>query len=528
MAKKDRTSKKQNLSSLETRQTAEIAWLQTQWQEHPVVGMTPQRLHQLLTDAEQGNLQAQADLFCDMEERDGHIFSEMDKRKKGVNGLDWNVKPPRKNPTPQEKKIAEEVAEWIGDIKNLELVFYNALDAIGHGYSCQELEWERLGNLWLPKEFHYTIPRNFMTPHNQPNCLRINDGTIEGAEFWDFGWFIHKHQAKSGYIARSGLHRVLSWPFLFKNYGVRDVMEFLETYGLPSKIGKYQEGATQEEKLTLLRAVMSIGRNAGGIIPKGMSIEFEKATDGDTKNHFDLVDWCEKTESKVIVGGTLLSQADGKTSTNAQSNTHEIQFKAINKSDAKQLARSLSDNLIAPMMRINYPEVPRDRYPEFWFDTSDTEDMESFSNSLDKLVRVGLRIPRSWAHGKLGIPEPADDQEPVLGIVQQPSQIPNLALNTFQPNLLNSLIAANSAQLPVEEQALQLLVKDQSENAQATAEDWTKQLLAKIDAGNEEEILALLQDVYPADDEPALQEKLTRLIFAAEVMGHLSVQAEQS
>lgn len=112
--------------------------------------------------------------------------------------------------------------------------------------------------------------------------------------------------------------------------------------------------------------------------------------------------------------------------------------------------------------------------------------------------------------------------------MQQPSQLPNLALNTYQPNLLNNLIAANSAQLPVEEQALQLLLKEQSETAQTTAEDWTKQLLAKINAGNEEEVLALLQDVYPADDEPALQEKLTRLIFAAEVMGHLSVQAEQS
>jgi phage gp29-like protein len=28
---------------------------------------------------------------------------------------------------------------------------------------------------------------------------------------------------------------------------------------------------------------MSIGRNAGGIIPHGMAIDFEQATDGDTK-----------------------------------------------------------------------------------------------------------------------------------------------------------------------------------------------------------------------------------------------------
>lgn len=43
-------------------------------------------------------------------------------------------------------------------------------------------------------------------------------------------------------------------------------MEFLETYGLPSKLGRYPAGATDAEKMTLMRAVMSIGRNAGGIM----------------------------------------------------------------------------------------------------------------------------------------------------------------------------------------------------------------------------------------------------------------------
>ncbi|WP_396234748.1 DUF935 domain-containing protein [Acinetobacter baumannii] len=527
MAKKDRTSKKQDRTALETRQTAEISYLSSQWQEHPVVGMTPLRLHQLLTEAERGNLQAQADLFCDMEERDGHIFSEMDKRKKGVNKLAWGVNPP-KRASVQEKKIAEEVQEWIDDIKDFEMFLFNAMDAVGHGYSCQEIEWQRLGDIWLPKQFHFNIPRNFLTPYDRPNELRLNDGSLQGVEFRDFGWFNHLHQAKSGYISRSGLFRVLAWPFVFKNYSVRDVMEFLEIYGLPIRVGKYPSGATNEEKMTLQRAVMLIGRNAGGIIPNGMSIDFESAAQGDTSNHMHTVKYFEQIQSKVIVGGTLLSQADGKTSTNAQSKTHEIQFQALVKSDAKQLARSISENLIDYLMRVNYPDIPKDRYPEFFFDTSEIEDMEVFSNSLEKLVTVGMKIPLAWAHEKLGIPQPVDDKEPVLGLVPQQNQVPNLALNTFQPNLLNSLIAANSAQLPIEEQALQLLLKDQTETAQTTAEDWTKQLLAKIEAGNEEEVLALLQDVYPADDEPALQEKLTRLIFAAEVMGHLSVQAEQS
>ncbi|WP_336148226.1 DUF935 domain-containing protein [Acinetobacter ursingii] len=524
MAKKDKSQKQ----ALETTQTADVAWFTNQWQEHPVVGLTPARLHQLLLGAEQGSLQAQADLFADMEERDGHIFSEMDKRKKGVNGLPWGVNPPR-NASDQEKKIAEEVHEWIDEIQDFEMFLFDAMDAVGHGYSCQEIKWQRLGNLWLPESFEHQLARNFMTPINKPNELRLNDGSMEGAEFWDFGWFVHRHKAKSGYIARSGLHRVLSWPFLFKNYGIRDVMEFLEIYGLPIRIGKYPEGATAEEKMTLLRAVMSIGRNAGGVIPKGMTIDFENAANGDTDNHMALIKWCEQTQSKIIVGGTLLSQADGKTSTNAQSQTHENQFDVIVKSDAKQLARSINDSLVTHLMRLNYPNITPDRYPRFYFDLNETEDLQAFSQSISALVDNGMKIPLRWAHERTGIPMPADDKEEILQ--KQPAQVanpaPSLAANTFLPQLLTQRLAANTANIPLEDQAMQLLLNEQVKESQTVSEAWLADLVKKLQAGqNEDEVLQLLADLHPHDDEPALQEKLTQLIFACEVLGRLSVQSE--
>lgn len=527
MAKKKSQTKTQDRTALEQNQTADVAWLANQWQEHPVVGLTPTALHRLLTDAEQGNLQAQADLFCDMEERDGHIFSEMDKRKKGINGLSWGMNPP-KNANETERKIASEVTEWIDDIQDFEMVLFDAMDAAGHGYSCQPIEWHQLGSLWLPKSFEHINPRNFMTPHNQPNELRINDGSPEGADFWDFGWFIHRHKAKSGYIARSGLHRVLSWSFLFKNYGIRDVMEFLETYGLPSKIGKYPSGATEKEKMTLLRAVMSIGRNAGGIIPNGMAIDFEQATDGDTKNHFDLIKWCEQTQSKVIVGGTLLSQADGKTSTNAQSQTHEVGFEAIKKSDAKQLARSINDCLIKYLMQLNYPEIAPDRYPSFYFDTTDTEDMEVFSEALPKLVEIGFKIPRGWAHEKLGIPEPADDKEPVLEMVQPKvmqaaaSQYHSIAALNQQPDSIHPAEAsALQFQTMFEEQCQQHL---SNERMQQLAESLVSKLIQKI--SQEKDIdgaLAMLSEIYPEQDIASLQQDLEQLIFASDALGRLAV-----
>ena len=47
-----------------------------------------QRLPRILEEAERGNLEAQSDLFCDMEERDGHLYAEMSKRKRALLTLD--------------------------------------------------------------------------------------------------------------------------------------------------------------------------------------------------------------------------------------------------------------------------------------------------------------------------------------------------------------------------------------------------------------------------------------------------------
>jgi phage gp29-like protein len=55
--------------------------------------------------------------------------------RKALMGLGVN---PPKNASESERKIAEEVAEWIDDIKDFEMFLFDAMDGVGHGYSCQE------------------------------------------------------------------------------------------------------------------------------------------------------------------------------------------------------------------------------------------------------------------------------------------------------------------------------------------------------------------------------------------------------
>ncbi|STO54927.1 Mu-like phage gp29 [Canicola haemoglobinophilus] len=257
-------------------------------------------------------------------------------------------------------------------------------------------------------------PAWFMTPTEQRNSLRLRDGSVTGIELQKFGWITHIAKAKTGYLSRIGLVRTLVWPFLYKNYSARDFAEFLEIYGLPMRLGKYPEGATPTEKNTLLRAVMSIGHNAGGIIPRGMEIEFQNAADGDSSSFMAMIEWAEKSMSKAILGGTLTSQADGATSTNALGNVHNEVRSELRDADLKRLQATLTRDLIYPLYALNCKSFnDARRIPRLEFDVSESEDINSFADGLNKLVDIGFKIPAQWAHDKLQVPI-ASDNEPIL------------------------------------------------------------------------------------------------------------------
>jgi len=404
-------------------QTARLGHLSQEFATHPSRGLTPARLARILEDAEQGDITAQHDLFLDMEEKDGHIFAEMSKRKRALLTLDWDVVPPR-NASKQEEEAAAYVREVLLDIPSFEDVMLDALDAIGHGFAALEIDgWQLVGRDRLPKAIIHRPQSWFQLNQTNRNELRVRNFTPEGEALRPFGWVLHVHRAKSGYLARSGLHRILAWPYLFKNYSVRDLAEFLEIYGLPLRLGKYPPGASDQEKATLLRAVAGIGHNAAGIIPEGMSIEFEEAAKGQHDPFEAMISWCERTQSKAILGGTLTSQSDGKSSTNALGNVHNEVRHDLLVSDAAQLGATLTRDLVFPILAINKGVPDPRRLPRLVFDTREVEDLSLYADALPKLVGVGIKIPRPWAQDKLRIPEP-DEQEDVLAVPKPEMTIP--------------------------------------------------------------------------------------------------------
>lgn len=493
--------------------------------EHPAIGLTPLKVHALLTQAEAGNMNAMLALFEDMEERDLHLLAEMSKRKRTVAKLDWSIKAP-KNADANEQKYTEVISELMGIIENFEDIITDSLDAIGKGFSCHELHWVREGNVWLINDMQWHVPQRFIIdPFNQRELLLAGNGLGDDEPLWENAWLVHTHKAKSGYLVRGGLHRALVWSYVFKNYSVRDLAEFLEIYGLPLRLGTYPAGATNGEKLTLLRAVMEIGHRAAGIIPQGMMIDFKEAAKGSSDPFMDMIKWCEMSQSKAILGGTLTSQADGKSSTNALGKVHDDTRIEIRDSDAKQLAASLSRDVIGALMRINYPNISPRRYPKFVFDLAETEDIGVYSEALPKLVGIGMQIPAPWAHKRLGIPMVSGD-EPVLAVPQTTNPTTQAPLTAQLPAVAMMNQSQTDNSIPAETTAESQRMALENGLDALLSNDMLGQIGQRLTAGmveklqgfdSFEEALGYLSDNVP--DNPELLASLTQMIAISTAMG---------
>lgn len=424
---------------------AQTAELRRDFETHPVRGLTPQKMASLLETAEQGDLQVQADLAEDFEERVPHLHAELGKRKRAPMSLPFRIAPPEDRPTSWETGYAEELTQRV---KQLEVqswrerdvddtldapgivdVFFDMLDALMHGYSCIEMAWLNEGMDWTP-QLNHRHPNWFITPQINRNKLMLRttgageivrageiSEHVTGESLRRWGWITHTHRAKSGYLTRGGLVRIVSWPALYLIYSVQDFAELLRILGIPPMLGTYNRNASQDEKSALMRAVLNIGHNARGIIPEGMKVDFYQHAQLQGDHFMNMIRWAEGGISKAITGGTLTTDSQGGTKTNALGDVHQDEFWELTKSDIVQICGTLSRDMVLPLAMLNAKGRVDERRPfRFVIETNENEDLSEFGNALSKLKDTGFlhSIPVSWAHERTGIPQ-AKEGEKTLG-----------------------------------------------------------------------------------------------------------------
>lgn len=377
------------------------------YSNYPSNGLNPRRLAQIFRAADQGDVIRQMELFEEIEEKDTHIFSQLQTRKLAVTGLDWTIQPAGE--ADYDKEIADFVEAKIKAIPRFREVMLDILDAIGKGISICEIDWQpdTRGN-FIIAGIEWVHPKKLVWDYETDEMKICTEEYPSGISIPENKFVIHQYKAKSGHPARAGIIRVVAWMYLFKNYDVKDWVSFCEVFGMPLRLGKYNTAASPEDKEKLMQAIINLGTDAAGIIPETASIEFIESNKTSSADIYEkLARYCDEQTSKAIVGQTLTADSGG--GSYAQGKVHADVRHDLTVADAQSLAGTINEYIIRPLVLYNFGADAA--CPVFQFDCKDPEDLKETVEIYKTLVcDMGLRIPEEHIYKKFAIPKPEEGE----------------------------------------------------------------------------------------------------------------------
>lgn len=511
------------------------------WSEAIARDLTPPRLATLLRAAAEGDADAYLSLAEEMEELDLHYGSVLGTRKRALSGIEPRVEAASDQPRDQE--IAEAVRKLVDPLVWPDLL-EELLDGLGKGYSVVEILWDTARTPWMPSRFEHRDPRWFTYDQATRRRLLLRDeASPTGLELPPNKFIVFEPKLKTGIPIRGGLARLVAWTFMFKHYTILDWVQFVEVYGMPIRIGRYGNGASDAEQRILRQAVTSLARDAAAILPDSMRIEFQQmANAGAGWEVFErLASYLDKQVSKAVLGQTMTTDNG---SSMAQAKIHNEVRLDILRADARQISGVLNRDLVRPFVDLNFGPPPNG-YPLLLHAVMEPEDVKLLVDSLAVLVPMGMEVEASVIRDKLGLPDPppSDQRGPEVVLLHPPTSAPAVPpAGPASDPALDQTVPANAAGRATnracprcgrvhgldrahnadggELDELDALVDDELEGWRPALAPIVDPVVAAIQsAGSYEEALALLPGLTERMDTDELIRSLARATFLGRAAG---------
>lgn len=484
---------------------------------YPSDGLTPRRLARIFKAANEGDVLEQMELFEEIEEKDPHLFSQMQTRKLAVTGLDWEVQPFSDDDI--DKQVSDFITEKLKGIENLDDIFIDMLDAIGKGVSVMEIEWgiDSFGANII-KNIEYVHPKKLLWDWKTDEMKICTREFPSGIGLPKNKFVVHKYKAKSGHTSRNGILRIVSWMYLFKNYDVKDWIAFCEVFGMPLRLGKYSAAASEDDKKALMEAIYSLGSDAAGIVPDTTMIEFiESQKTTSVEIYEKLARYCDEQISKAVLGQTLSSDSGG--GSYAQGKVHNEVRHDLTVADAKALAVTIRRDIIRPLVEYNFGfDI---NIPFFIFDCQEAEDQKETVSIYKTLsCDMGLKIPESHIYKKFNIPKPEDGEK-----VLEPRTTNQ---NQMQQTIPNEELLTHSLKQDggTEQEQIDAIATEALKHAESAFQEMMNPILNIIDTADDLETLrealkdeTKIEKLYEEMDSKELEDLLHQAIYLSELIG---------
>lgn len=275
------------------------------------------------------------------------------------------------------------------------------IDSLEFEHLLEEIIWSRFWGITLD-EFYFTpvfgfnsIPRKHIRPLEKVVVRQQydNDGISYENDTMVIQW---------GRDDDLGLLLKIAPYVIYKRGGFGDWAQFVEIFGMPQRIGKYNS-MDEQSRLLLIRAFENQGAAPYMVVPKESEVEttmMSSNINGALYNDFRNA--CNEEILITILGQTMTTRDGASLS---QSRVHLAVQEKKHRSDRRFVIRELNEFFLPLLERRGYP-VSGGR-----FSFVDHKD-ELTTDEVIKLSQV-MNIPVSWVRTSRGIPEPKGD-EPVL------------------------------------------------------------------------------------------------------------------
>lgn len=412
-------------------------------------GITPQAITAVMREADHGTMWRYADLLDEIRQGDPHLHGDLAKRELTVAGASYELRIPDGMPKREGARALNLCEDALASIEvepgSLGLsargVFQSLLSATYHGRAAAEVVYARDGRYTLPRHVYAIHARRLSWSNERDWKLYLYDATSGDTPFARFPGvalsdprafppgklLVHTPRQFGTYPTREGLGRGLVWFSGFKRWTVRDWLAFGEWAGRGMRIGKYATGrdpqkdgrANDEDVAVLQDALEAMSSTVATVIPDVTDLQVIEARDNGV--HEELVKLCNGEMSKMILGGTLVSDP-GDRGARSLGEVHLRAMTLLLRSDAENLAATLRRDLFAPLVRMNLGD--RAPVPTIAFSVEPPEDAKARAERLKLYMEQGLTVSAEWVRDLEGMPTPKPGDEVIGGAAKAPDAKP--------------------------------------------------------------------------------------------------------
>jgi phage gp29-like protein len=376
---------------------------------------------------------------------DPAVRSALHERFRSTVLAEWSIEPENAEDSTQ-SDMAKALTKIVQRIDGLEDLFNWLMYAVFHGRAAvnsvfrrghDELgtwvgvsEWQPIHGdklIFTSEKGQAGIKVGVMTPE----WLTPIDVTFEGrAYFLDKvtrpTLCIHKGEVMDGlfedvYSAGAvngvGIRSMVYWPWWLKQNAVGWLLDGLERWGQGTTIWFYQAGNPDSEKAVRKAAEAQSNQNnlifprASGDDKGGAGIERLEMSDGGGIEHIEhiLRDYFD-AQIKALIISQELSSTTGKSGTGMNSGVADFQSHTkseLIKFDAIRLGRTLTNELLKPIARFNWPDLPF--RCKFKFAVDDSERKELLAG-IKILFDMGGEVSEDQVRSLLGLAKPKEGE----------------------------------------------------------------------------------------------------------------------